>query len=224
MKTQSHAKTRLPIALFAFATFTLLTAAILVISASAIRAQSNDSNSTVIFQNGYTYDWLIDHDKLDHFEEFATQEFYSAFVANDDGDSFWYSGFHNLETARMSALAWCDVDKVEGAEACELVAYLVPTNIDGDFVSGLSKTAIEEYNEFLTYDSFSAFAISANGSYAYAWEHASQSNANNDALEVCNGSADDKADWETGQSRECVLFGAAGGAADIAKPVPKIKK
>ncbi len=226
MITKSQVKTSPDIStiLFVFATFTLLSAATLMISVSASRAQSNEENSTVIFQNGYSYEWLIDHDKTDHFEEFASQEFYAAFVANEDGDSFWYSGFHNLETARISSLAWCDVDKVDGAEACELVAYLIPTNIGEDFVSGLSKSAIEEYAEFQTYETFRAFALSANGAYAYAWEHASQSNANIGALEVCNESAEDKADWITGQSRDCVLFGVTAGVTESAKPVPKIKK
>lgn len=189
-------------------------------------AQDDDPNPpAIVFQNGYNFNWLVGQDKTDHFEEFVDQAFYGAFVANDDGDSYWYSGFHNLETARTATLAWCARDKSTGSSDCELIAYLIPKNVGADFVSGLSNTAIEEYNEYLTYGTYRAFALSANGAYAYAWDHLSQSDANAAAIEICDESAESKSEWEIGQSYSCALFNENNEVPlSKPKPAPRIKK
>lgn len=182
--------------------------------------------AAIIFQSGYGYGWLAAQEKAEHFADFAEQPFYGAFVANEDGDSYWYSGFHNMETVRTAALAWCEIDRSAGSDPCELIAYLAPQYVDDNFVSGLSNTAIVEYTEYLEYGTSRAFAVSPNGAYAYAWDHVNQQDADEAALEICNDSAQGKSEWELGQSHACVIFQDPNTfiPATKPKPAPRIKK
>ena len=198
--------------------------------AKPVLAQDDDAYVIApipLFQNGWT-ESSIAASQGDNYSDFLNQKFYGVFAMTSDGYSYWYAGFHDLETARTATLAWCEDDSPAEGLPCEIAAYLVPAETPEGFVQGLSATAIGEFNEFMTYDDEKAFAVSANGSYAYTWEYGSTFEAGREAIKLCNESAENKADWVIGQSAGCVLFDyrdmvGGGGASEqqLQRPTKK---
>lgn len=208
--------------LFAILGFPLLVAFVLSIGTIAASAQGVE----ILLQNGYTVDQIHEDGHGEYFEEFIDQKFYGVFTVNEEGYSYWYAGFHDLESARNGALEWCATDVPAGVPSCEVAAYLVPASIGDGFVSGLSEAALEEYIEFLTYGAAKSFAVSPNGAYAYTWDYETQRSADQNALKICNESAEEKSDWEIGQSHDCVLFSGFSDApaGNTLVPNSRIKK
>ena len=181
-----------------------------------------------LFQNGWTEATIVS-DQGDNYYDFLDQNFYGAFAMTADGYSYWYAGFHDLESARIATLAWCEDDSPAEGLPCELAAYLIPSEVPDDFVQGLGAAAQEEFKEFMTYGNEKAFALSANGSYAYTWDYGNSFEAGREAIKLCNESAENKADWVIGQSAGCVLYdyrdlvGGGGGSSEqlLQRPTKK---
>ena len=177
-----------------------------LIAAKPVLAQEADVIAPLpLFQNGWTEATVV-ADQGDNYLDFLDQKFYGAFAMTADGYSYWYAGFHDLESARIATLAWCEDDSPAEGLPCEIAAFLVPAEIPEGFVQGLSATAHEEFKEFMTYGSEKSFAVSANGSYAYTWDYGSSFEADREAIKLCNESAEEKADWVIGQPAGCVLY------------------
>ena len=168
-----------------------------------------------LFVNGYTEASMYDGGQGDNYNDFLSQQFYGALAMSKDGYSYWYAGFHDMEAARVAVLAWCEDDSPAEGLPCELAAYLVPAYIPDGFVHGLSASAINEFNEFMTYGSEKSFAVSANGAYSYTWDYGSSFEADREAINLCNESAQGKSDWVIGQSHGCTLYDFRGASADV---------
>ncbi len=166
-----------------------------------------------LYQNGWNAASVAEKNQDENYADFLSQSFYGAFAMSKDGYSYWYAGFHDLDTARTAVLAWCEDDSPAEGRPCEIAAYLVPSYIPEGFISGLSAPAIGELEEFMGYGGEKSFAISANGAYAYTWDYGTAREADNEAISLCNESAEEKVDWMIGQSAGCILFDYIGATA-----------
>ncbi len=195
-----------------------LAASFALLAATPVAAQQLPVS--IIYQNGYDAGWIEDAGQAEHFQDFMDESYYGAFVIGDDNYSYWYAGFHELETARNAALSWCESENPRNGDPCHVAAFLVPTNIPENFVSNLSEGAVDEYLEYLTYGDYKAFAVSPNGAYAYTWNYETQELADINALDLCEETASDSYGWEIGMSHECYIYSEFIGEFGMLEDTP----
>ncbi len=182
-------------------------AAMLTASAISVQAQDLEPISPIaLFHNGWNDTKLRENGQEENYEAFLAQNFYGALAMSKDGYSYWYAGFHDIETARTAVIAWCEDDSPPEGIPCTIAAYLVPSEVPEGFIHGLSATAEVEFDEFMSFGDQKAYAISPNGAYAFTWDYGSKAEAEREAINLCNESAQAKSDWVIGQSASCVLF------------------